>query len=70
MLRNTKDLAHYAIRATDGEIGHVKDFYFDDDAWAIRYLVVDTGRWLPDRKVLITPISVGHPNWADETLSV
>ncbi len=70
MLRNTKDLGHYKISATDGEIGHVRDFYFDDDDWAIRYLVVDTGRWLPDRKVLISPISVGHPNWANETLSV
>jgi len=70
MLRNTKDLDRYVIRATDGEIGHVKDFYFDDDAWAIRYLVVDAGGWLPDRKVLISPISVEHPNWANGKLSV
>ena len=40
MLRNVKDLRGYAIRATDGVIGHVDDFYFDDEAWAIRYLVV------------------------------
>lgn len=39
MLRNTKDLENYAISATDGPIGHVKDFYFDDDAWVIRYLM-------------------------------
>jgi len=37
MLRSTKDLEHYAIGATDGDIGHVEDFYFDDDAWVIRY---------------------------------
>jgi len=68
MLRNTDDLRGYAIAATDGHIGHVKDFYFDDHAWVIRYLVVDTASWLPGRKVLISPISVGNPNWADRTL--
>ena len=45
MLRNVKNLRGYAIRATDGVIGHVDDFYFDDEVWAIRYLVVETGRW-------------------------
>ena len=53
MLRSLKDLEDYTIRATDGKIGHVKDFYFDDAAWAIRYLIVDTGTWLSSRKVLI-----------------
>lgn len=42
MLRNMKDLEHYTIGATDGVIGRVKDFYFDDDVWVIRYLVVET----------------------------
>jgi hypothetical protein len=59
MLCNTKTLTGYTLRATDGEIGSVEDFYFDDEAWAIRYLVVDTGKWLPGRKVLISPISLG-----------
>jgi uncharacterized protein YrrD len=70
MLRSTKDLEHYKIGATDGEIGRVKDFYFDDDAWAIRFLVVDTGSWLMDRKVLISPISIREPNWLERTLPV
>jgi uncharacterized protein YrrD len=70
MLRSMKDLEGYAIRATDGTIGHVKDFYFDDAAWAIRYLVVDTGTWLASRKVLISPIAIGHPDWAEKTLPV
>jgi sporulation protein YlmC with PRC-barrel domain len=70
MLRNVKDLRGYAIRATDGVIGHVDDFYFDDEAWAIRYLVVETGRWLPDRQVLISPISIGHPDWSAQLLPV
>ncbi len=70
MLRNTKDLNHCSIGATDGEVGHVKDFYFDDDAWVIRYLVVDTGSWLSGKKVLISPMSVVRPNWPERTLAV
>ena len=70
MLRSLKDLQDYAIHATDGNIGHVKDFYFDDDAWVIRYLIVDTGTWLSSRKVLISPISIGQPNWSDRVLPV
>ena len=70
MLRNTKDLENYSIKAADGEIGHVKDFFFDDDAWVIRYLVVDTGSWFESRKVLISPISIDPSNRADGTLLV
>ncbi|HEX5322482.1 MAG TPA: PRC-barrel domain-containing protein [Capsulimonadaceae bacterium] len=70
MLRNMSDLVGYAIRATDGPIGHVKDFYFDDEVWVVRYLIADTGSWLSSRKVLISPISVGQSNWVDKMLSV
>jgi hypothetical protein len=57
MLRSMKDLEGYTIGATDGVIGRVKDFYFDDEAWVIRYLVVETGAWLSSRRVLISPIA-------------
>ncbi len=70
MLRNVKDLKGYAIHATDGVIGHVDDVYFDDEDWAIRYLVVDTGSWLPGRQVLISPLAVGHPDWMGQQLPV
>lgn len=70
MLRSMKNLEGFAIRATDGIIGHVKDAYFDDEAWVIRYLVVDTGTWLSSRKVLISPIAIGHPDWTDRVLPV
>ena len=68
MLRNIRDLEGYAIHATDGDVGEVKDFYFDDEAWVIRYLVVDTGTWLSSRKVLISPIALGRPNETDREL--
>ena len=70
MLRSMKDLGQYAIGATDGPIGQVKDFYFDDEAWVIRYLVVETGSWLSSRKVLISPMSIRQPDWAGKLLPV
>ncbi len=70
MLRNMRDLRGYAIRATDDVIGEVDDLYFDDEDWAIRYLVVDTGKWLSGRKVLISPLAIGHPDWVGQLLPV
>jgi len=70
MLRSMTDLEDCVIRATDGTIGQVKDLYFDDNAWVIRYLVVETGTWLSSRKVLISPIAAGHPNWTEKVLPV
>jgi hypothetical protein len=55
MFRSIKQLYGDKLGASDGEIGHVKDFYFDDRNWAVRYLVVDTGSWLTGRQVLISP---------------
>jgi hypothetical protein len=55
MLINLKQLYKKTLAATDGEIGEVKDFYFDDQSWVVRYLVADTGAWLADRQVLISP---------------
>jgi sporulation protein YlmC with PRC-barrel domain len=70
MLRSVNDLMDYAIHATDGDVGHVKDIHFDDTSWVIRYLVVDTGEWLDNRKVLISPIGIGRPNWGTKTIPV
>ena len=56
MLRSIKQLHGAKLGASDGEIGHVKDFYFDDQNWAVRYVVADTGSWLPGRQVLISPM--------------
>ena len=53
----------------DGVIGHVKDFYFDDESWVIRYLVVQTGQWLLHRNVLISPIAINQPNWSETQFS-
>jgi hypothetical protein len=64
MLRNSSNLEGCSIGATDGTIGEVKDLYFDDEAWVIRYLVVGTGPWLENRKVLISPFALSQPQSA------
>lgn len=63
MLRSTNTLINYVLEATDGELGRCKDFLFDDSSWVIRYMVADTHKWLPGRKVLISPISLRQPDW-------
>jgi hypothetical protein len=70
VLRSINDLEGYAIGATDGVIGHVKDFYFDDESWTVRYFVVDAGSWLSSRKVLISPFAVGKPSVSERVLPV
>lgn len=57
----TNQLFKLSLGALDGEIGKVKDIYFDDSDWTVRYLVADTGNWLFERKVLISPIAVEQP---------
>lgn len=70
MLRKAHDLFGFTIEASDGEIGHVDDFYVDDETWQVRYLVVDIGPWLFGRKVLITPDALAQPRWEDKRLPV
>ena len=55
MLRSVKRLYGEKLGTSEGDIGHVKDFYFDDQKWAVRYVVVDTGSWLSARPVLLAP---------------
>jgi len=70
MLRSMNELEDCAIGAIDGGVGHVKDFLFDDDAWVIRYFVVQTGFWLYSRKVLISPIAICGADWTEKRLLV
>jgi uncharacterized protein YrrD len=64
MFHNIKLLYGKKLAASDGDIGHIKDFYFDDKTWLIRYVVVDTGSWLSERQVLLSPHAFAtHPFW-------
>jgi hypothetical protein len=70
MLRPLTNLKRMSINATDGEIGSVRDTYFDDHTWTVRYVVVDTGRWLPGRKVLLSPWAVWEIDWERKLLDL
>jgi hypothetical protein len=59
MFTNIEQLYGKKLGASDGDIGHVKDFYFDDTTWLVRYLVADTGSWLSGRQVLLSPHAFG-----------
>jgi len=69
-LRSTDEVAGYHIEATNGEIGHVKDFLVDDESWAIRYLEVDTRNWWPGKKVLLSPQWIDNVSWPDSKVYV
>ena len=68
MLLNIKQLYVCKLAASDGEVGRIKDFYFDDKSWAVRYLVADTGTWLSGRQVLLSPHAFGRWNRAGNVL--
>ena len=70
MHRVGSSLIGYKIAANDGEIGTVSDFLFDDNTWKLRWLVVDTGNWLPGRLVLVHPSAIGTPQDREEVLPV
>jgi hypothetical protein len=70
MLQNTKELYGNEIVATDGEIGTLADFYFDDKDWVIRYVVADTGAWLLGRLVLFSPYSLREGGLKRDVLHV
>lgn len=70
MLRSVSNLVGFSLGAKDGEVGRVYSFLFDARSWAVRYFVVDTGRWWPGRKVLISPHAVDRPDWQDRVFHV
>lgn len=70
MLRSIKQLYGDKLGASDGDIGHVKDLFFDDQNWAIRYVVADTGSWLPGRQVLLSPHAFGNLHQSRDVLRV
>jgi hypothetical protein len=70
MLKSITQLYGHKLGASDGDIGQVKDFYFDDRNWVVRYVVADTGSWLSGRKVLLSPHAFGSLHREGNTLLV
>lgn len=70
MLRSAYEMLGYELKSGEETFGKVRDFLFDHDQWTIRWLVADTGTWLPDRKVLISPIALDEPLWDQRVFPV
>ena len=70
MLNKAKTLNGYKLLSFDGEIGKVREFYFDDHYWTIRYLVADTGNWLKSRQVLISPFAIVAVNEKEQNIAI
>ncbi|EIW20649.1 PRC-barrel domain-containing protein [Pelosinus fermentans] len=70
MLNKAKTLSGYTLHSSDGDIGKVKEFYFDDHHWAIRYLVANTGNWITGRQVLISPYALAAVNKEEQYITI
>lgn len=69
-LRSANEVHGYTLQARDGEIGTVKDFLFDESNWSLRYFVLDTGKWLPGKKVLISTDWIERVSWDARSVEV
>lgn len=70
MLCKTNELKGYELDSHNGKIGKVNEFYFDDRHWTIRYLVADTGNWLMDRQVLISPYALVGVDMKEQLITI
>lgn len=70
MRRTIGQLYGKALAASDGDIGHIEDFYFNDQQWAVRYVIVDTGLWLTGRQVLLSPHAFGSIHQKEDSMQV
>lgn len=70
MLHSVSTLKTLHLAASDGDIGHVKDVYFDSHAWTVRYLVVNTGAWLLGKEVLIPAKALDRIDAAQAAIGV
>ncbi|PKL92093.1 MAG: photosystem reaction center subunit H [Candidatus Goldiibacteriota bacterium HGW-Goldbacteria-1] len=70
MLNSVKNLKGYKLKCTDGEIGEVDEFYFDDRFWVVRYLVASTGQDSLKKQVLISPCALKEVTREDKNIYI
>jgi len=58
MIRRVRDLEGLTLTAVDGHAGRIRDVYFDDETWRVRYLVGETSPWPTGIHVAIAPSHV------------
>lgn len=69
-LRSAHEVVGYGLHEQDGDVGEVIDLLLDTDDWMLRYMVVDTGRWLPGKQVLIAPSWIDFISWSEQKIDV
>jgi len=66
MLRRLRDYESFEVWSRDGrDLGRVEDFFFDEDKWTVRYVVVNAGGWFSGRSVLLSPMTIDRLRWDD-----
>ena len=68
-LRSSDEMNGYRMRAQDGEVGSVTDFVLEDPGWAVRYVEVDIGKWLPGKSVLFAPAWIEQIDWSEKAVT-
>jgi hypothetical protein len=69
-LRSVHQVTGYNIKATDAELGEIKDFIIDDKDWSVKFIILDTAKWLPGKKVSVQPEDINRISWREEKVSV
>lgn len=67
MKLSLRSFTGFSLGASDGEIGSIKEVYFDDATWTVRYLIVKTGNWLSERVILISPQALTKLDYTQRT---
>lgn len=71
MYRSLKEFQSYKVSATDKDLNSCIDLLIDDESWALRYLVLDTHKWLPlSRKVVVSPLTIQQVDWDEKHIQL
>jgi len=64
-LRSSEIVMGCSVHARDGALCHSADLLLDAQDWAIPSLVIDTGHWLPGRRVRVPTRTVQSIDWIE-----
>jgi hypothetical protein len=63
-------LIGYRICATDGVAGRIRDFYLEGNRWKLAYVLINTSRWRPWRRMFIPVAALTAPDPDARTFQV
>lgn len=68
-LRSVREISGYQLEDADGEAGQLVGFLVDNEVWALRYVVIQTGSWFAKQQRLLTVSHISAINWERRTLT-